>query len=125
VRAVAPSPVILALDAVAGAASGRMFDAVADGGALVVYGLLGADRVELPAAGMVFRDVSVRGFSRLRGFRAMSAERRAAITAELVQMLAEGTLTTAVEAEYPLAEVRAALTHHQRPGRRGKILLLS
>lgn len=125
VRAVAPSPVILALDAVAGAASGRMFDAVADGGALVVYGLLGADRVELPAAGMVFRDVSVRGFSRLRGFRAMSAERRAAITAELVQMLAEGALTTAVEAEYPLAEVRAALTHHQRPGRRGKILLRS
>ncbi len=40
-------------------------------------------------------------------------------------MLAEGALTTAVEAEYPLAEVRAALTHHQRPGRRGKVLLLS
>ena len=40
-------------------------------------------------------------------------------------LLAEGALITAVEAEDPLAEVRAALTHHQRPGRSGKVLLLS
>lgn len=34
-----------ALDAVAGEASGRLFEAVAEGGELVVYGLLGSDRV--------------------------------------------------------------------------------
>lgn len=125
VRERAPSPVTLALDAVAGDASGRMFDSVADGGALVVYGLLGSDRVALPAAGVVFRDVAVRGFSRLRGFRAMTAARRAAITAELVQMLADGTLVTPVEGTYALDDVRAALAHHQRPGRAGKVLLTS
>jgi NADPH:quinone reductase-like Zn-dependent oxidoreductase len=125
VRGHAPSPVMLALDAVAGDASARMFDCVTDGGALVVYGLLGSDRVTLPAAGVVFRDVSVRGFSRLRGFRAMTPERRAAITAELVQMLADGTLVTPVEATYALDDVRSALAHHLRPGRAGKILLVS
>lgn len=125
VRAHAPSQVALCLDAVAGAASGRMFDAVDDGGALIVYGLLASDRVDLPAAGLVFRDVAVRGYSRLRGFRAMPAARRADIGAELVQLLADGTLTTPVEATYPLAEVRSALAHHLRPGRRGKVLLTS
>ena len=34
-----------ALDAVAGRASGRMFDAVADFGTLICYGLLGSDEI--------------------------------------------------------------------------------
>jgi NADPH:quinone reductase-like Zn-dependent oxidoreductase len=124
-KASSPSPITLALDAVAGSASGRLFDALAEGGTLIVYGLLASDRVDLPASGVVFRDVNVRGFSRLRGFRAMTAERRAAITTELVQMLADGTLTTEIEARYALTDVKAALAHHLRPGRKGKILLLT
>lgn len=125
VSTLAPSPVALALDAVAGAGSARMFDAVGDGGALVIYGLLASETVELPAAGVVFRDVTVRGFARLRAFRGMSAERRAAITAELLELVASGQLSTAVEATYPLEDVASAVRHHLRPGRSGKILLVS
>ena len=55
----------------------------------------------------------------------MSATRRREITAELLQLLAEGVLETKIEARYPLTEVRAALEHHARPGRTGKILLTS
>ena len=121
----APSPVVRALDAVAGSASGRLYDCVADGGDLVVYGLLASDRVQLPAAGLVFRDVTVRGFSRLRIFAKMTPERRAAITDELVALLADKTLHADVEARYPLDAAPAALAHHSRPGRRGKILLVS
>jgi NADPH:quinone reductase-like Zn-dependent oxidoreductase len=117
--------VALALDAVAGAASGRMFDAVADGGTLIVYGLLASDTVELPAAGVVFRDVSIRGFSRLRAYAAMTPARRQEITAELLGLLDAGLLAAEIEGRYPLEEVGAALAHHQRPGRTGKILLLS
>jgi trans-2-enoyl-CoA reductase len=125
VARLAPSPVVRALDAVAGSASGRMYDCVADGGDLVVYGLLSSDRVDLPASRLVFRDVTVRGFSRLRIFAKMTAERRRAITDELVALLADLTLHADVEARYPLAEVATALAHHGRPGRRGKILLVS
>jgi NADPH:quinone reductase-like Zn-dependent oxidoreductase len=125
VRAEAPGPVMLALDAVAGTASGRMFDAVADGGALTIYGLLSSDRVDLPASGVVFRDVQVRGFSRLRIFAAMTRERRAAITTELLQLLADRLLEAELEARYPLDAVRDALVHQERPDRRGKILLVS
>jgi len=125
VAPVAPSPVVRALDAVAGSASGRLYDCVADGGDLVVYGLLASDRVELPAARLVFRDVTVRGFSRLRIFAAMPPARRREITDELVALLADGTLRVDVEARYPLADVAAALAHQTRPGRRGKVLLVS
>jgi trans-2-enoyl-CoA reductase len=124
-RAAAPGPIVRALDAVAGDASGRLFDAVAEGGELVVYGLLADDQVRLPAARVVFRDVIVRGYSRLRSLRALAQGRRAAITAELVDLLARGELTTAIEARYPLTEAAPALAHHGRPGRAGKILLIS
>jgi trans-2-enoyl-CoA reductase len=125
VAKVAPSPVVRALDAVAGSASGRLYDCVADGGDLVVYGLLSSDQVELPAAQLVFRDVTVRGFSRLRIFAAMPLERRRAITAELMALLADGTLRAEVEGRYALTDVQAALVHQTRPGRRGKVLLVS
>jgi NADPH:quinone reductase-like Zn-dependent oxidoreductase len=120
----APTPVVRALDAVAGSASGRLYDCVADGGDLIVYGLLSSDHVQLPAARLVFRDVTVRGFSRLRIYAAMPLERRREITAELVALLADGTLRADVEARYPLVDVASALAHHERPGRRGKILLV-
>jgi mitochondrial enoyl-[acyl-carrier protein] reductase / trans-2-enoyl-CoA reductase len=125
VKAAAPSKVLWGLDAVAGEASGRMFDALDEGATLIVYGLLSDTQVHLPAAGIVFRGVVVRGFSRLRGYRAMSRERREEITAELVTLLQRGTLKSEVGARFALADVKAALTAHEQPGRQGKILLLS
>ncbi len=124
-RAAAGAPIVRALDAVAGSASGRLFDAVSDGGELMVYGLLGSSKVELPAADLVFREVTVRGYSRLRCYAALAPERRAAIGRELVDLVAAGDFATPVEARYPLDRVRDALIHHERPGRKGKILLVS
>ena len=40
-------------------------------------------------------------------------------------LVAHGELASTVEARYPLERVREALAHHERPGRRGKILLTS
>lgn len=45
-REAAGAPILRGLDAVAGSASGRLFDALSDGGELVVYGLLSSDRVD-------------------------------------------------------------------------------
>jgi trans-2-enoyl-CoA reductase len=123
--AAAPAPIRRALDAVAGDASGRLLEALDEGGELVVYGLLADDRVRLPATQVVFRDVTIRGYSRLRALKALTPERRAELTAELVSLAAEGTLASTIEARYPLEQVREALAHHERPGRRGKILLTS
>jgi NADPH:quinone reductase-like Zn-dependent oxidoreductase len=114
-----------ALDAVAGTATTRLYHATADGGDLVVYGLLSDDRAILPAASLVFRDVLVRGYSRLRSYAALTPERRRELGAEIVEAMRRGEIDTPVEARYPLTEVREALRHHARPERRGKILLVS
>lgn len=124
-RAVAGGPIRRALDAVAGDASTRLFDALDTGGALVVYGLLSSDQVILPANRLVFRDVEVRGFSRLRVLAALPAARRTEIATELAGLMEEGVLETSIEARYPLNDVRAALQAHLNPDRRGKILLVS
>ena len=47
----------------------------------------------------------------------------AATLGNLMQLMAQGDLVPPVEAEYDLADFRAAITHAERPGRRGKILL--
>jgi NADPH:quinone reductase-like Zn-dependent oxidoreductase len=114
-----------ALDAVAGEAPARLFERVAEGGELVVYGLLGADQVRLPVASLIFRDVQVRGYSRLRALAALTPDQRDAVTQDLISLLRQGLLGTAIEARYPLAEAVAAINHHRRPGRSGKILLTS
>ncbi len=95
-----------------------------DGGAVWVYGLLASDRVEVPAAELVFRDVEIRGYSRLRCYRALTETRRREIGRELMELVAsDETFRTPIEARYPLAEVREAIAHHQR-ARAGKILLI-
>ncbi len=126
VRALTDGGAARALDAVAGEASGRLHACLRDDGELVVYGLLASDQVMLPAAPLIFRGVVVRGFSRLRILQAMSPERRAEIGGELLALIAtDDRFSTTIEARYPLHDVRLALAHHQRPNRRGKVLLMS
>jgi NADPH:quinone reductase-like Zn-dependent oxidoreductase len=112
-----------ALDAVAGEASARLFSALSDGGTLVVYGLLSDDRVVLPAREVVFRDIVVRGYGRLRAVRELPRERLVAICDEWLAWLRAGGMFAEVEAIYPLDRVKDAVSHADRQGRRGKILL--
>lgn len=117
------APVLRALDAVAGDAAGRLHRSLSDGGELICYGLLNSDQVVLQATEVVFRPLTVRGYSRLRILGAMTPERRAQVIGELVGLMREGVLHSPIERVYPLADVRAAVEHADRPGRTGKILL--
>jgi mitochondrial enoyl-[acyl-carrier protein] reductase / trans-2-enoyl-CoA reductase len=113
-----------ALDAVAGQASHRMFRCLADGGELLCYGLLSSDEVRLPATDLIFRDVTVRGLSRLRMLRAMDEDKLTAMWGELFEMSARGELDVPIEATYPLVRLRDALLHAERRDRTGKIIIL-
>lgn len=113
-----------ALDALSGDASSRLFDHVADGGELVVYGLLTSDQIHLPAASLVFRDVRVRGFSRLRSLRQLTLPQRQAAAEELLSLMVSGVLQCSIESRYPLDQVVSAVEHQMRADRVGKILLI-
>ena len=113
----------LGIDAVAGEATRRMANALADGGTVVNYGLLSGSPCAVDAADTVFRDVTLRGFWLARWFATTSLEAQHALYRQLGAAIADGTLRVQVEAVYPLERVKEALAHAARPSRGGKVLL--
>lgn len=115
---------LLALDAVGGAASGALAEALDDGGTVTVYGLLSGQPSRVSAHALVFRGVTVRGFWLARWF-VDPAHRAHARTLypELAAQLRAGALRIEVASVHDLAEVATALREAARPGRPGKVLL--
>jgi NADPH:quinone reductase-like Zn-dependent oxidoreductase len=118
------APVSLGLDAVGGSASATLAACLAEGGRLVVYGLLSGQPSQVAAHDLVFRGVEMSGFWLARWF-ADPAHREAGkqVYPALMNLSAQGSLKMAVEQVYDLAEVAAALAHAARDGRQGKVLL--
>lgn len=115
--------IVRALDAVAGEATGRLYRGLSDGGQLICYGLLDSNQIILGAADVVFRNVMIKGYSRLRLLGQMHPDRRKELIRELTDLLQLGVLQSPVEHIYPLEEVHQAIEHADRSGRSGKILL--
>lgn len=113
----------LAVDAVGGSATGRLARCLSPGGTVVSYGLLSGRPCELDPALAIFHGVSLSGFWVPRSLAARGPDEAKAVLAEALTLIAGQAFTIPVEATYPLTEVRAALEHAARPGRRGKILL--
>ena len=78
----------------------------------------------LPAA-HTFRDVSVRGYSRLRKVMSMAPEARAAMQSDLVEHFTAGLFHTPVRATFPLERVSEAVVLSEERGATGKVLLVS
>ena len=105
-------------------ATGRLSRCLAPGGTLVVYGLLSSPDFTVPAADLVFRDITLRGYWFTPWFDHAPAEDLASTYAELGQLVVDGTIRVAMEATYPMERVRDALAHAAMAGRSGKVLLL-
>lgn len=114
----------LGVDAVGGAASGRLADALAPGGTLVNYGAMSGEPCAVSAGALVFRGITLRGFWLARWFRTATPAVRTALFAELAEHVASGTLHARVQATYPIAKIREAVTAAAAGGRDGKIVLV-
>lgn len=118
--------VLAAIDAVGGPESADLAACLGAGGTLLSIGLLsGAPLGPLDAAPMIFTGTTVRGFWLLSWMQSRTAEERHVAFGAVIALLAAGTLTPPVEAEYDLANYLAAIEHAHRSGRRGKVLLFS
>jgi NADPH:quinone reductase-like Zn-dependent oxidoreductase len=113
----------LAIDAFAGEATSRLARCVADGGTVVNYGLLSGQPCMIDGRELVFRGVSLRGFSLRRWLAQTAPAEVAALYRALAGKLAEGSLAVAVEQVYPLARLKDAVAHAARGGRPGRILV--
>jgi NADPH:quinone reductase-like Zn-dependent oxidoreductase len=115
------APVMAALDAVAGEATGRLASCLEPGGTLLVFGHLSGRPCAIPSEILTTRGLRVAGFSlrpaeagELPGARAAHYAGLAAIAIEAPEP---------VRAVFALSDVDAALAAVADPGRRGRLLL--
>ena len=113
----------LAIDAVAGDATGRLAASLCEGGVVVNYGLLSEQPCAVDAHEIVFRGITLTGFWLVKFLTTMSGEERTALYGELAERVASGELTVDVEAVYSIEEIQSALEHAARTGREGKVLV--
>jgi NADPH:quinone reductase-like Zn-dependent oxidoreductase len=125
VRHIAGNKVRAAIDAVGGPVGGDVVQALGRGGVMLVYGLLSFQPIPLSSGLMIFNSTTIRGFWLTDWLRNASQERRNALFGAALQAMATGQLTPPVEAQYPLTDVLEAVQHAERPGRSGKVLLVS
>lgn len=113
-----------AIDAVGGQTGALAFQALGRGGVMLVYGVLSLEPMPVDGGRMIFTGTTMRGFWLSEWLRTAAPERAQAVTTELLGAMAAGEILPPVEAEYPLAEVLAAVAHAERSGRSGKVLLV-
>ncbi len=114
-----------AIDAVGGALGAQVVSCLGAHGTMLTMGLLGGDlMMPVPSAELLFRGASIRGFWLTNWFARQTPATIGKAVGEVMQLLIGGQMTAPVEAEYDLADFRAAIAHAERPGRRGKVLLV-
>jgi NADPH:quinone reductase-like Zn-dependent oxidoreductase len=113
-----------AIDAVGGKTAAAVFQSLGRGGVMLVYGLLSMEPMSIDGGRMIFTTTTIRGFWLSQWLGAAPPERQQAVTGEMLRSMAANEIVPPVEAEYPLAEVLAAVAHAERPGRSGKVLLV-
>lgn len=114
-----------AIDAVGGETGASVVRALGRGGVMLVYGLLSGRPMPIDGGRMVFTSATVRGFWLGEWMRSVPPERQQAVIAEMLRSMATQEIVPPVEAEYSLSEILAAVEHSERPGRSGKVLLVS
>ena len=116
----------LALDAVAGAATDRLAQALSDGGKVVNYGAVTREPCQISFYTMFRKDVSLVGMSMSKQMAKRDTVQRRAVYERLAQLIAAGELQAAIAGRYPLAEFRAAFAQAGETGqaRSGKVIVL-
>lgn len=115
----------LAVDAVAGESTQRLADCLADDAVIVSYGLLSGEPCVLSPKDVIFRNLRLQGMwtSKWLQGRGSTPESRAAVYEELKGYILDGRLSARIDATYPLARVKEAVTHAMNQ-RDGKVLIL-
>lgn len=118
------APLKLAVDCVAGDMFAKMVEMLAYGGTIVSYGALSMQPPTLNSVAVIFNDVRVRGFWLSKWFEVASPEDKQAAYGKIIPLVASGAIKAKVDARFPLADIKEAVTRAAEPGRNGKVLLL-
>ena len=112
----------LVLDTVGGPAVGALAGSLKTGGAIVVYALLSGQFPAISPKDFIYRDLSLHGFWLMNWIRNAPRTEIQEIYQKLGDLVADGSLSAAVEHVYPLDQFKDAIERSLRSNRGGKIL---
>ncbi|PZX53890.1 NADPH:quinone reductase-like Zn-dependent oxidoreductase [Algoriphagus ratkowskyi] len=112
-------------DAVGGELGAKALSCLKQFGAMYVFGVLSMQNMPLNTGMMIFKEITVEGFWLSSVLQRISKEERAKLYQETQSFLMSDDSTAEVAEKFPLSEVKAAIEAYNKPGRNGKILLVS
>ena len=122
-RETGSAPIKLGVEAIGGAATGRIVECVASDGTVVHYGSMSGENPNVGRTNFIYRGVKLTGFMLGRFLAKRSAEKIRAIYADLGEQVKAGKLYAPVDTIYPIDKIKDALAHADKGGRNGKILV--
>ena len=121
-RALDGKKLSLVLDTVGGTPVGELAKALKTGGSVVVYALQSGHFPALSPKDLIYRGLSLHGFWLINWIRNAPRTEVQEIYQKLGDLVADGSLSAAVEHVYPLQQFKEAFEHSSRSSRNGKIL---
>ncbi len=117
--------IVLAIDMVAGDATQRLADCVADGATIACYGLMNSETAHVMVSDLLFKDIRLVGYYMGHSRKKRSHAEFGRVHDELAALAADGVLFAQIAANYTLDDVRAAVIHQAREAdaRPGKVIL--
>jgi NADPH:quinone reductase-like Zn-dependent oxidoreductase len=112
----------LVLDTVGGTPVGELAKSLKTGGSTVVYGLQSGKFSAMPPKEFVYRALSLHGFWLINWIRNAPRTEIQEIYQKLGDLVADGSLSAAVEHVYPLEQYKEAFKQSLKSNRSGKIL---
>src|ERR1700674_5102170 len=110
------------LDTVGGTPVGELAKSLKPGGSVVVYGLQSGEFPPMPPREFIYRGLSLHGFWLINWIRNAPRTEIQEIYQKLGDLVADGSLSAAVEHVYPLDQFKEAFKQSLNSNRSGKIL---
>jgi NADPH:quinone reductase-like Zn-dependent oxidoreductase len=112
----------LVLDQVGGSPVGELARSLKAGGSMVVYAIQSGQLAAFSHSDLLFRGLSFHGFWLINWIRSAPRTEIQEIYQKLGDLVADGSLSAAVEHVYPLEQFKEAFDHSLKSQRSGKIL---
>ncbi len=113
----------LGVEAIGGAATGRIVECVGTDGTVVHYGSMSGEDPRAGRSNFIYRGVRLTGFMLGRFLAKRSPQKIREIYADLAGQVMAGKLSAPVDTVYPIDKIKDALAHADKGGRNGKILV--
>lgn len=112
-----------AIDPVGGIVGTALAQCLREEGRLLVYGSLSGMPIHLAPRTLITPRARIEGFWLGPWMLAQSLPSKLRLIRRVTHLIKQGVLTTEIGDEFPLIEIRAALSAAAKPGRAGKVLL--